>query len=150
MFGAHADPGERGAEGDEDRALGDADADFELAAVLGVELAAGVESADRRLVRELADLGWPQAAVHSRDVSDDGETVTYLFDSTLAIPPRATLAWSDPAAAALAATTLVNDLDLRVTAPNGTVYQPYVLNGANPASTLTIPCTDGWSPAPHL
>ena len=41
-----------------------------------VELAAGVESADRRLVRELAELGWPQAAVLSRDVSDDGETVT--------------------------------------------------------------------------
>lgn len=37
-------------------------------------------------------------------------------------PMRVTLAWTDPAAAAGASPALVNDLDLSVTAPDGTVY----------------------------
>jgi len=41
-----------------------------------VELAAGVESADRRLARELRDFGWPEATVRSREVSEDGKTLT--------------------------------------------------------------------------
>jgi len=36
---------------------------------------------------------------------------------------RATLAWTDPVAATTAAKALVNDLDLTVTAPDGTVYR---------------------------
>lgn len=39
-------------------------------------------------------------------------------------PLTVTLVWSDPFAATAAAVTLVNDLDLRVTAPGGTDYFP--------------------------
>ncbi len=49
--------------------------------------------------------------------------------------PRVTLVWDD-----VAGPTLVNDLDLTLTSPNGTVYQPWVLdptpgNWANAATT---------------
>ncbi|MEN8239720.1 MAG: PKD domain-containing protein, partial [Actinomycetota bacterium] len=43
----------------------------------------------------------------------------------------------DPAAAALAATTLINDLDLRLIDPDGVVYQPYTLDAGNPANVAT-------------
>ncbi|QQS07195.1 MAG: S8 family serine peptidase [Fibrobacterota bacterium] len=64
---------------------------------------------------------------------------------------RATLAWDDPAPAALATywqKTLVNDLDLVVVSPSGTVVRPWVLdpgvindstiytNGVDPKATL--------------
>ncbi|HKI01015.1 MAG TPA: S8 family serine peptidase [Thermoanaerobaculia bacterium] len=46
---------------------------------------------------------------------------------------KATLAWDDPAAAAFAATALVNDLDLEVIGPDlTTVYHPWVLDPAQP------------------
>jgi hypothetical protein len=47
------------------------------------------------------------------------------------------MAWSDPPAAALAATTLINDLDLRLIDPDGVVFQPYVLNAGSPANVAT-------------
>jgi outer membrane protein assembly factor BamA len=51
-------------------------ADRYVSVLAVVELAAGVESADRRLLRELRDLGWSAAQIRSRELSDDGETVT--------------------------------------------------------------------------
>lgn len=58
------------------------------------------------------------------------QTLTFRWDG--ASPIRATLCWTDPAGTAQAddsrAPNLRHNLDLRITAPNGTtVYQPYVM-----------------------
>jgi hypothetical protein len=66
-----------------------------------------------------------------------GDTDFFTFNSDGASNVRVTLAWDDPTAAALAATTLVNNLDLRLTAPDGTVYQPFLLDPTNPGNVAT-------------
>ncbi|MBN1371976.1 MAG: S8 family serine peptidase [Anaerolineaceae bacterium] len=48
-------------------------------------------------------------------------TATYTYQVNAGAPFKVSLAWSDPDAAALAAKTLVNDLNLTVTAPGGAV-----------------------------
>jgi subtilisin family serine protease len=48
--------------------------------------------------------------------------------SNSAFPVKATLTWTDPASLTGAATALVNDLDLTVTAPDGTIYYGNDLN----------------------
>jgi subtilisin-like proprotein convertase family protein len=45
---------------------------------------------------------------------------------------KATLAWTDPPGTPGAARALVNDLDLKLHAPNGIVHQPWILDRANP------------------
>ncbi|MBV1768876.1 MAG: S8 family serine peptidase [Candidatus Desulforudis sp.] len=58
-----------------------------------------------------------------RDGLEQGQEATYKYDvNTPGTTFRATLAWTDPAAAPGAARTLVNDLDLIVRAPDGTNY----------------------------
>jgi hypothetical protein len=52
-----------------------------------------------------------------------GEYKEQRFHVTSAIPLRVCLAWTDTAAAPNANPTLVNDLDLTLTAPGGTVYK---------------------------
>lgn len=79
---------------------------------------------------------------------NNGATNTH----SITIPPGSSLAqlkvmlyWNDSAAAVLAANTLVNDLDLRVSDPSATIHLPQVLN-SNPAN-VTDPATTG---ADHL
>ena len=43
-----------------------------------------------------------------------------------------TVAWDDPAAVALAASTLVNDIDLTLESPSGVISNPWTLNPASP------------------
>ena len=71
------------------------------------------------------------------DTVDDSDTDTYSFDSDGLEAPRVTLVWDDPAAAQLAATTLINDLDLRIEDPDGTVFQPFLLDPNNPDTPAT-------------
>ena len=71
------------------------------------------------------------------DAVDNGDTDTYFFGSDGLEPPRITLVWDDPAAAQFAATTLINDLDLRIEDPDGIVYQPFVLDPNNPDDPAT-------------
>lgn len=52
-------------------------------------------------------------------------TFTYVGDSSI----RVTLSWSDPAGP-----TLINDLDLRLIAPDGTTHYPYVNDPQSPAN----------------
>ncbi len=72
-------------------------------------------------------------------VTSNGEVQRYHVqvqpgDSTLQV----SLAWDDAAGTLLAATELVNDLDLRLIAPDGvTTWQPWVLNPAVPANAAT-------------
>jgi serine protease AprX len=59
-----------------------------------------------------------------------GATLTYNYNNTSSARPfKVSLVWSDHPAAALAGTTLVNNLNLRVTAPNGAVYLGNVFSG---------------------
>lgn len=51
------------------------------------------------------------------------------------------LYWNDPPASPAATTALINDLDLQVTSPGGTIHLPYVLDPNNPTST-SVPGTD--------
>ena len=74
---------------------------------------------------------------HNYDSVSTGNTKTI----NLNVPPnthrvKIMLNWTDREAAVSATTALVNDLDLKVTAPNSTVYLPWVLNHAPNATTL--------------
>jgi hypothetical protein len=68
------------------------------------------------------------------DAVDQGDTTTLSFGNDGVTPVRVTLAWDDPAATRLAATTLVNDLDVRLVDPDGITYTPWVLDPANPTN----------------
>jgi len=74
---------------------------------------------------------------------DDVNSIhTYQFQWDRVSPIRATLCWTDPPAAPLEeldnpSPRLINDLDLRVIDPNGTVFYPYVLNPAGPNDIAT-------------
>ena len=59
-------------------------------------------------------------------------------------PVRITIAWNDPAGTVVTSnllnntsSMLVNDLDVRLTAPSGQVHYPYVLNPNSPSSVAT-------------
>jgi len=73
--------------------------------------------------------------VINEEVISDSEILE--FDMTVASTVKVTLVWDDPAAAANADPTLVNDLDLVLIAPNGTSYYPWVLDPVNPADPAT-------------
>lgn len=53
------------------------------------------------------------------------------------------IVWTDPAAAPNAAKALVNDLDLKVIAPDGTVLLPWKLDPTPNATALNTPATKG-------
>ena len=74
--------------------------------------------------------------IHVRDVAI-GETVYYTFNSDGVSDVHATLAWDDPLAGYLSNPTLVNDVDLRLTGPDGTVHTPFVLDPTNPSNPAT-------------
>ncbi|MEU0878873.1 S8 family serine peptidase [Lentzea sp. NPDC005914] len=67
--------------------------------------------------------GWKlPVLVNETDVVVTGQTRKYTVTSNGQTPLRATLAYTDPAGSPTATKATVNDLSLKVTAPNGTVY----------------------------
>ncbi|MCG8923358.1 S8 family serine peptidase [Lentzea sp. CC55] len=67
--------------------------------------------------------GWKlPVLVNETDLVTTGQTRKYTVTSNGQTPLRATLAYTDPAGSPTAAKATVNDLTLKVTAPNGTVY----------------------------
>jgi subtilisin-like proprotein convertase family protein len=76
-----------------------------------------------------ASPGAPKLIEDTITTSATNRTHTFNWDGTS--PIRATLAWTDPAGTARNDNdrnpVLVHNLDLRVTAPNGTVFLPYVM-----------------------
>ena len=62
---------------------------------------------------------------------------------------KATLVWDDPPASPLAAVTLVNDLDLRIVSPSGSISIPLVLNPAQPAANA-VPGNDNRNNAEQI
>ncbi len=66
--------------------------------------------------------------------------ISFAWNNTSAI--KATLCWTDPPGTEKftlddRTPVLVHDLDLRIIAPDGSVYRPFVLNVNNPVSTAT-------------
>lgn len=83
-------------------------------------------------------LGNPAATNWGTDSVTNGAVDTF----TVSVPAgtgelKATLAWDDAAAAAFAATALVNDLRLELVAPDATVHRAWVLNPASPHAAAT-------------
>jgi hypothetical protein len=78
-------------------------------------------------------LGGPGLKVWGTQLIDHGQSHGF----TLTVPPgigelKASLAWDDREAQSFAGAALVNDLDLELVAPDGTVHHPFVLDPANP------------------
>ncbi|MBA7614420.1 hypothetical protein ES703_21684 [subsurface metagenome] len=87
---------------------------------------------------------FPDANRIAEALLDDINTVqTYTFEFGTGGPIKATLCWTDPPAAAVAelddpSPRLINDLDLRIIDPNGSVtYYPFVLNPTSPIGPAT-------------
>jgi serine protease AprX len=81
--------------------------------------------------------GWKlPVLVNESDLLTNGQSRKYTVDANGAKPLRATLVYTDPAGSPTASVARVNDLTLRVTAPDGTVY--YGNNGLN-AGTVSTP-----------
>ena len=78
-----------------------------------------------------ASLAAPKMIENSVTSSNKTRTTSFVWDGTN--PIRATLVWTDVEGAAQTATNsrtrnLINDLDLKITAPDGTIsYLPYVM-----------------------
>jgi len=106
--------------------------------------------------------GWGDNTNRAMEIHDvtpgltTGNSNIYTFYvSSNANPFIVTLVWTDPYGATSAATELVNDLDLRVTAPNGTtVYYPNKLNNTGGSVDrknnveqvkVTSPATGTWT-----
>ena len=85
--------------------------------------------------------GWGRVdLVNATDASDvffdeaaslsTGNTASHSFEvASPGAPLKVTLAWTDYPASTSAVTALVNDLDLTVTAPDGTIYKGNVFSG---------------------
>ncbi len=73
-----------------------------------------------------------------QDNVGQGEVDVYTFVvPNSATPATVSLAWDDYEATFNAYPTLINNLDLELVAPSGAIFQPWVLNPANPASNAT-------------
>ena len=73
------------------------------------------------------------------EIEAQDEVDTYL----ITVPPdtavlKATLVWDDVPATLNAAKALVNDLDLELIGPGGTVYYPWVLDPGNPGASASV------------
>ncbi|HVR99067.1 MAG TPA: S8 family serine peptidase [Thermoanaerobaculia bacterium] len=74
---------------------------------------------------------------HVEDEVSHGVTDTYQITVTRQKNLKVTLAWDDPAAAENAAIALINNLNLELVDPNGTIHRPWILNSATPAANAT-------------
>jgi len=85
---------------------------------------------------------FPDANVITEDVlTGSDSSKAYSFERGSGVV-RATLCWTDPAAAELGgldnpSPRLINDLDLRIIAPGGSTYYPFVLDPSNPDQPAT-------------
>jgi len=78
---------------------------------------------------------------HIKEVSlNNGEMIEFDIQAVTGTPVKVTIVWTDPEGPVPPFScdptnrVLINDLDLRVLAPDGSTNFPWVLDGANPAS----------------
>ncbi len=88
--------------------------------------------------------------INERQLTTSATTITHDFYWDGVSPIRVTLCWTDPAAGALTTSDsrsprLVNNLDLKVTAPDGTQYLPYVMPFVDvwTQDAIDLPATTG-------
>jgi subtilase family protein len=87
---------------------------------------------------------FPHAGSIVEDAVDLSTTTrSYAFDWDGGSPIRATVVWTDPPGLEVEGLDnptlcLVNDLDLRVVGPEGTVYLPFVLRPSHPDEPATV------------
>ncbi|MFA7274846.1 MAG: S8 family serine peptidase [Crocinitomicaceae bacterium] len=79
----------------------------------------------------------------SSTISNGGSNLHNIVIPAGAKQVRFMVYWSDPASAPGVSTCLVNDIDLKVTAPNSTVYFPWILDPTPNATSLDAPATNG-------
>ena len=89
-----------------------------------VDVQAAVDLISRRAFRE--------ESINSGEVD-----VYYFIVPNDANPATISLAWDDYEATVNADPTLINNLDLELVAPDGTLWRPWVLDGDNPANNAT-------------
>lgn len=87
----------------------------------------------------IVDIDAAVTSVQMREALEDqvahGGSATYYLGVTAGTASlKITLAWDDPAAAEDASPALINDIDLVVTAPDGTRHYPWTLNPAAPSA----------------
>lgn len=80
-----------------------------------------------------ATVGAGQSAYIITNTIDQGQTHTYTVSHNGG-SLKCTLVWDDEPAAVSASSTLVNDLDLALIAPDSAVHYPWVLDKNNPAN----------------
>ncbi len=71
------------------------------------------------------------------DSVGNNEVKTFLMVVGSSSPLRVTTSWCDPAASPLSDPTLVNNLDLELESPSGSIFSPWVLDPANPATAAS-------------
>ncbi len=88
------------------------------------------------------DLEMPET-IAEFDIGDDEEISVGVLVGPQVPALRVTICWTDPAASVFnphlndPTPRLVNDLDLRIVGPGGTVYYPWVLDRENPSAPAT-------------
>ena len=76
-------------------------------------------------------------AFRQESIASGEVDVYYFIVPDNATPATVSLAWDDYEATFNADPTLINNLDLELVAPDGTIWRPWVLDPANPANTAT-------------
>lgn len=89
-----------------------------------------------------AAAGDKDAAIVEDELNAIAPLIEYTFESAGTEEVRVTLSWTDPPGEPLVGIdnrtpALVNDLDLRVVAPDSTVHFPFVLGVENPSAAAT-------------
>ena len=98
---------------------------------------------DLKAAVDLVIADWPAGDLIRPDsIADSTVNVYYMDVPADAEGFRVTLVWDDFQAAAAAAKTLVNDLDLVVKSPAGTPHHAYVLDPENPSAPATLGYND--------
>ncbi len=93
--------------------------------LLNIDAAAEIISADNGSGQQ----------IHHGEVSDNSEQLFTVDVEEGTSKLKTTIAWTDPGASPSAAKALINDLDLELIAPDGTVYHPFTLSGrGNPSA----------------
>lgn len=71
-------------------------------------------------------------------LSEQGQMHEYTINVASPIPElKVSMAWDDPAGSLASIKKLVNDLDLSLIGPDGTVFYPWILDPDNPANAAT-------------
>lgn len=95
----------------------------------------GLVNAKNSVDTIIAD-GGNSSRIKSGSISQ-GTTLEFGFNLPAGGGAKFTLGWSEPESLPFAATTLINNLDMKVLAPNGETIHPFVLDPANPAAPAT-------------